>query len=214
MAEIKIHRVKYWLNPKDPDFERKMRVVVGLYLNPPKGSVVLCLDEKTGIQAKEQIAPAKPAGPGRVQKLEWEYRRHGTVSLMASFEVRTGKVVGRCIKSNDSKTFIQFLQQLLRLYPKGKLYLVMDNGSSHVSQATREFMAKNRRLKPVYLPVHASWLNQIEIWFSVLARKSLKHVSFPSQDALRKQIRDFIGYHNRFLKHPYRWTYDGQPLRA
>lgn len=212
LAEIKIHRVKYWLNSKDPDFKTKMERVVGLYLRPPPGSTVLCLDEKTGIQAKERIAPEKPAKRGQIRKVEWEYKRHGTVSLMASFHVRTGEVVGRCIESNNSTTFIAFVRELMQRYPKGKLYLVMDNGSSHTSGETQRFLKKHRRLEPVYLPTHCSWLNQIEIWFSVLTRKSLHNVNFLSNESLVKQITDFITYHNRYLKHPYRWTYSGQPL--
>jgi transposase len=216
-ADLKPHRNKYWLNPKDPDFRPKMERVVNVYTKPPKDGIVLCLDEKTGMQALERIAPDKPAKSGMVRKIEFEYKRHGVANLMASFNTRTGEVVGKCIDSNNSATFIEFVKDLMEHYPKaqyGKLYLVLDNGSSHTSHETQAFFAKNKRLVPIFLPTHASWLNQIEIWFSVLSRKSLKHYTCTSAAALKKHIMDFIGYYNRYNKHPYRWTFKGQPLAA
>lgn len=213
-AAIKPHRVKYWLNSKDPQFQEKMARVVQLYTNPPQDGQVICVDEKTGVQALERRYPDLPCRPGRVRGIEFEYIRHGTVKLLAAFEVQTGRVVGQCLKGrNNSDAFIGFLARLLREYPSGKIYLVMDNASTHCSKKTKGFLKQNPRLVPVYLPTHASWLNQIEIWFSVLSRQALRNVSFPSREALIGRILDYIQAHNR-SSHPYKWTYKGQPLAA
>jgi transposase len=214
IAEIKPHRYKYWLNSKDPEFHSKMAAVVDLYVDPPADGIVLCVDEKTGIQALASKAPEKPVKRGQIRKIEFEYGRKGTVSLMASFNTQTGEVVGQCIESNNSETFIAFVTKLMEHYPaEKKLYLVLDNGSSHKSKATAAFLERHKdRVQAVYLPVHASWLNQVEIWFSVLSRKCLKTARFSSQDKLRTHIEKFIARHNQYDKHPYRWTYTGQPL--
>jgi len=214
-ADLKPHRNKYWLNSKDPDFRAKMQTVVCRYISPPKDGIVLCLDEKTGIQALERIFRDKPVKEGQIRKIEFEYKRHGVANLMASFDTRTGEVFAKCIESNNSATFIAFLKELMKFYPGkqyGKLYLILDNGSSHTSKETAAFLAKHKRLVPVFLPTHASWLNQIEIWFSVLSRKCLYKMSFTSDVALKNHIMDFVGYYNHHGKHPYRWTYKGQPL--
>jgi transposase len=177
---------------------------------------VLCVDEKTGIQALSSKAPEKPVKRGQTRKIEFEYGRNGTVSLMASFNTRDGEVVGKCIERNNSATFISFVDDLMKRYPKGKkLYLVLDNGSSHKSKATKAFLERHKkRVQAVYLPVHASWLNQVEIWFSVLSRKCLKTYRPSSRASLKAHIEKFIERHNRYNKYPYRWTYTGQPLAA
>ena len=221
-ADLKPHRNKYWLNSKDPDFAQKMKRVVDLYLNPPSDGIVLCLDEKTGIQALKRKAPTKPVRRGQCQRTEFEYKREGTASLLAAFEVKTGHVQGRCISGlfderNDSATFIDFVTDLMERYPKktcGKLYLIMDNGSSHTSVETASFLLSNEdSLVPVFLPVHASWLNQVEMFFGVLSRRALKNVSFESVPALIARIMGYIAHHNNYKKHPYKWTKTGQPLK-
>ncbi len=212
-ADIKPHRFRYWLNSKDPQFQEKKDRVVKLYTNPPTDGIVLCIDEKPGIQVLERRHPTRPPARGRVRRLEFEYKRHGTVSLMAAFEVHSGRVRGECISRNDSETFIRFLKRLMRAYPKTKLYLVLDNGASHCSKATRAFLNEHSDLLvPVYLPTHASWLNQIEIWFSALSRHALRNTSFPNKEALRRRIREYIQHHNRIAR-PYRWK-KGKPLKG
>ena len=213
-ADLKPHRVKYWLNSKDPDFNLKRDRVLELYKKKPPDGRVLCIDEKTSIQALEKIAPDAAVAARRARRVEFEYRRHGTVNLIASFEVHTGRVAAQCVDRNDSSAFIAFLKGLLRHYPKGKLYLVLDNGTTHRSNQTREFLARHPRLVPVFLPTHASWLNQVEIWFSALSRQALKNVSFVSQEALRLRILAYVEAHNRELAAPYAWTYDGQPCSS
>jgi transposase len=214
-ADIKPHRCRYWLTSKDPDFQAKRDRVINIYLNPPMDGEVLCVDEKTSIQALEHKYPEKPVRPGRRRAREFEYIRHGTAHLLAAFNVATGSVITEVLvgKKNDSAAFIKFLRRLLKAYPKGrKLYLVLDNGTTHRSKETKNFLDSQPRLVPVFLPTHASWLNQVEIWFSVLSRQALKNVSFASREALRDRILDYVALHNKKLAHPYKWTSKGKPL--
>ncbi|MBI4758177.1 MAG: IS630 family transposase [Chloroflexi bacterium] len=212
-ADIKPHRVRGWLNSKDPRFREKRDRIVNLYLNPPKDGRVLSFDEKTSIQARERIRQERAVQPGQPRRMEWEYKRHGIVNLLASFDVRTGKIVHHeFVEKNNSAAFIGFLKKLMKLYPTGKLYLVLDNGSTHCSRETRAFLAENERLVPVYTPTHASWLNQVEIWFSVMAKHVIHHVSFKSREQLRTRIAAYIELHNRELAMPYEWSTKGKPL--
>lgn len=214
-ADLKPHRVKYWLNSKDPQFHEKKRRVIDLYINPPTDGIVLCLDEKTGIQARELLHSDIPMSRRRARRVEVEYKRHGTVSLMASFEVHTGQVVGELITRNNSQTFIRFVKRLMARHQGTKLYLVLDNGSSHRSNETKAFFEQHSdQLVPVFLPTHASWLNQIEIWFSALTRQALRDVSFQSRAALCQTIRAYISHHNRELARPYQWTTKGKALKG
>lgn len=211
--DLKPHRCRYWLESKDPEFQPKMDAIVDLYLNKPRNGRVICIDEKTCIPARERIRPDQPARPGRVRRQEFEYRRHGTVHLIAAFEVHTGRVFTKCVDKNDSDAFIEFLREVRRQYPREKLYLVMDNGTTHRSEATTKFLATQPRMVPVFTPTHASWLNQVEIWFSALSRRSLRHMSFDSREALIRHIEAFVAAHNQTAK-PYRWTKTGEALRA
>lgn len=211
-AELKPHRVKYWLHSKDPQFREKRDRVLQLYLKPPKDGVVLCVDEKTSIQALEHCHPGRAAGFRRPRHVEFEYKRHGTTHLIAAFEVHSGRVPHfQCVKPNNSGAFIGFCRRLLKLYPRRKLYLVLDNGTTHKSNETKKFFAANKRIVPVFLPTHASWLNQIEIWFSALSRQALRNVSFSGINALIAAISEYIAYHNGRAK-PYQWTTRGKPL--
>lgn len=211
-ADIKPHRVRGWLESKDPNFREKRDRILALYRNPPKDGVLLSIDEKTSIQARERTRPDQAPRPGRARRVEWEYKRHGVVHLLASFEVCTGRVVGEFADPNNSAAFINFLTKLLKLYPKGKIYLILDNGTTHCSLETKRFFSKHKRFVPVFTPTHASWLNQIEIWFSALSRHALRYRSFESQDDLREQIEAYIAFHNRELALPFEWTTKGKPL--
>jgi transposase len=211
-VDIKPHRLRYWLNSKDPDFRAKRDRVISLYINRPARGRVICIDEKTSIQALERCAPDKPVRSKSPRKVEFEYRRHGTANLLAAFDVHTGEVFGEVVVKNDSQAFINFLKRLRKLYPRETLYLILDNGTTHRSHATTEFLASYKRLIPVFLPTHASWLNQVELWFSALTRQALKNASFASRDELVARILHYIESHNAKAK-PYRWTSKGEPLR-
>jgi transposase len=212
---IKVHRVRGWLNrPADPDFAAKAAAVCDLYLNPPPNTVLLSLDEKTSIQAKSRKHPTRPAAPGQAEHREFEYTRHGTASLMAAMDVRNGQVLGRIIGRNNSATFIGFVHELDQMiHPDLDIHLILDNGSSHTSKATRTWLAAHPRFKVTYTPKHASWLNQIELFFSILTRRLLRRGEFSSRQDLADKIENFIEVYDRTAK-PFRWSYDGTPLKA
>lgn len=210
---IQPHRSRYWKDSNDPDFEPKMLAIVGLYMNPPENAVVLCVDEKTSIQALDRTQPRLPVRPHQIERLSHEYKRNGTASLLACLDVHSGQVRGECIKRNDSDTFIRFLKRLLRDYPDKDLYVVVDNGSTHRSRKTMEWAAKRKRLHLAFTPTHASWLNQIEIWFGILSRKVVRRGIFKSQDELVERLMRFIETYNQDAR-PFQWTYAGNPMAA
>ena len=212
-ADIKPHRVRGWLYSKDPNFREKRDRIAALYRNPPADGELLSVDEKTSIPARERIRNDGQLGPGRLKKHEWEYVRHGTVHLLASFNVRTGQVIAEIPSGkNDSEAFIGFLKRLMLRHPRRKLYLILDNGTTHCSKKTKAFFAKHPRIIPVFTPTHASWLNQIEIWFSVMSRQALRKVSFTSRQKLIERLEAYVSTHNLELAVPYEWSSKDKPL--
>jgi len=208
---IKPHLQEMWLNSQDPDFEAKQAEIIGLYLNPPENALVLCMDEKTGVQALGRKAPDKPVRPATVARREFEYVRHGTKSLLAALAVHEGTVTGQCYDRHTHTEFLDFLQTLDRLYPSGELHLIVDNLSVHKHENVQRWLERHPRVKFHFTPTHASWLNQIELWFSILGRKILKRGIFNSTDELVANILDYIEKYNRTAR-PFRWTYTGDPL--
>lgn len=191
-----------------------MRDVCGLYLNKPENAIVVSVDDKTAIQAKERVAATSPASPGRPGRYELEYRRHGTASLLAAGEVHSGEVLATDIAKNDSATFTGFLDEIDRnVDPSLKIHLVMDNGSSHVAKATKAWLACHPRFVAHYTPKHASWVNQVELFFSIITRKVLKRGNFCSRDDLISKLMRYIELYNKTAK-PFAWTYSGQPLKV
>lgn len=210
-----------------------------------KGVRVVCTDEKTGIQALERIHPSKATIPGLVERIEFEYRRHGVLCLIANFEVATGMAleptigpfrtetvfanhIAATIDTDATATWVFVCDQLNTHKSESLVRLVAERcgvetelgvkGSSGVlqSMATRKAFLEDdsHRIRFVYTPRHCSWLNQVEIWFSILARRALKRASFASLDHLEKRLRDFITYFNAVLAEPFKWTYAGKPLHA
>ena len=213
--DLKPHRVRGWLTRRpSPDFFTRAAVVCDLYLHPPDGSIVVCIDEKTAIGARSRKHPDQPARPGRIARREFEYVRHGTVSIIAALHVHTGQVITEQITRNDSVTFIQFLTQLDQaIDPALTIHLVLDNGSSHTSKATKKWLREHPRFQPHYTPAHASWLDQAELFFSILTRRLLRRGDFTSREDLATKIEDFTNVYNRTTK-PFRWTYAGRPRKA
>lgn len=209
--DIKPHRFKYWKTSHDPEFEPKMLEIVGLYLSPPENAVVLSIDEKTSIQALDRTQPLLPLKPHLIERKSFEYKRNGTTSLLAALEVHSGKVTGECIESSNSDAFIRFLKKQLRLHRGKDLHVIVDNGSSHTSRKTRDWMATQKRLHVHYTPTHASWLNQIEIWFGILSRRIIRRGVFASTGDLIERIVGFIERYNQTAT-PFEWTYSGKPL--
>ena len=213
--DIKPHQVRSWLGrPDDPTFWERAADVCGLYLSRPTNALVLSVDEKTAIPARSRRHPTRPVAAGRPERQEFEYRRHGTACLMAALDVHTGEVIATDAPRNDSVNFVAFLEDIDAQVPRRKkIHLILDNGSSHVSKATKAWLAKHPRFVVHHTPKHASWLNQVELFFSILTRRLLRRGEFASRDDLVARIMGFIREHNRSAR-PFRWTYDGTPLKA
>lgn len=209
--KIKPHLYKMWKDSNDPDFEAKMMEVVGLYLNPPENAIVLSVDEKTAIQALGRTKPNKPVKPGQVEKISHEYVRNGTQSLIAALAVHEGTVTGQCFDRHRHEEFLIFLKSLARCYPRRELHLIMDNLSMHKHKEIKKWLKRNKRIQVHFTPTYASWLNQIELWFSILARKIVRRGVFNSKQELVLKIMEFIKRYNKEAK-PFRWTYTGDPL--
>lgn len=205
--ELAPHRVRGWLNRRDDEqFWTQAAAVCDAYLHPEPDTMVICIHEKTGIQAKYRKYPELAGAPGRLARREFEYVRNGTVSIIAALQITTGQVVVEPVDRNDSVTFIGFLHRLDQcIDPHLKIHLVMDNGSSHTSRATRAWIAAHPRITVTYTPKHASWLDMAELWFSVLTRGLLRRGEFTSRTDLIEKITAFTIRYNRTAKP---WTYD------
>jgi transposase len=213
--DLKPHRVRGWRNrPDDPDFFERAADVCGLYLDQPHNALVLSVDEKTAIAARSRKHPTKRAAPGQIERREFEYKRHGTACLMAALDVHSGPVLGSDADKNDSAHFVGFLEEPDRaVHPGLSIHLVLDNGSSHVSKQTKAWLAAHPRFRAHHTPKHGSWLNQVELFFSILARRLLRRGEFASREELVAKVMAFIAEYDRTAR-PFRWTYDGSPLKV
>lgn len=214
-ARVRPHKVRGWLNrADDPAFWIRAGAVCRLYLNPPPGTVLISVDEKTGIQAKSRKHPGTPARAGRGSRREFEYIRHGTVSIVAAMNVATGEVIAERTDKNNSAAFIRFLATLHQMIPPHlRIHLIMDSGSSHASRATRAWLAAHPRFSVTCTPKHASWLSMIEQWFGVLARRLLRRGDFASRDDLEAKITAFTIRYNKNAR-PYKRSYDADADHA
>ena len=210
--DLQPHRFEMWLNSQDPDFEAKEAEVVGLYMDPPKKALVISVDEKTGIQALGRKYPDRPMVPGSPAKREFEYVRHGTRSLFAALLVHEGKVIAKANKRHTRVEFLEFLRHLHRICPKRKqLHVIVDNLSTHKGDEVEQWLRRHPRVHIHFTPTHASWLNQIELWFSILSRRLLRRGIFTSTKDLVEQIMSFIKEYNKTAR-PFAWTYQGKVL--
>ena len=222
---LKPWQVRSWMTSHDPDFDDKAADICGLYLDPPKNWAVFSVDEKTGMQAKSRADPTLPAQPagadgakGRPAQQQFEYRRHGTKALFAAFECATGEVVATPTDSVRSDNFVAFLAELDSVVPAHlELHCIVDNLATHSTRAVEEFLDDHHRVFLHRTPTHASWLNQIEMWFSILTRQLLHTAEFAHTSDLASAILDYIDdYNNR--AQPFKWTYhpnqQPQDLRA
>ncbi len=213
--DVKPNRVKGWLNRKDtPQFRERAADVCGLYLSPPENAAVLSIDETTAIPARSRKHPTDAVHPGRLERREFEYLRHGTACPMAAMDVASGEVLATDAPRNDAANFISFLDDIERAVPSHlAIHVVMDNGSSHTAKATRKWLAAHRRFVVHHTPAHASRLNQVEAAFSILTRKLLRRGEFSSRADLVAQIMASIARHDETAK-PFKWTYDAKPKAA
>jgi len=206
------HRVTSFKFSTDPEFDRKMAEVVGLYLDPPERALVLCVDEKSQIQALNRTQPILPLRPGLPARMTHDYKRHGTTSLFAALEVASGKVHGRCYSRHTHEEFLHFLQELDRKYPQRDLHLICDNYGTHKHPAVRAWVEAHPRFTLHFTPTSASWLNLVERWFGVLTQQAIRRGSFDSVRALERSIARFLAAWNEQAK-PFRWTQSAQSIR-
>jgi transposase len=212
-ADLKPHRVQRWLHSPDPDFRVKVRRICRLYRHPPRGSRVICVDEKTQIQILERLHPDRSVASGRLQRIEEHYRRHGVLAVLAGLDVRSGATVTHVRHRRRRQEFLELLKAIRCRWPRGRLIIVLDNLSVHTAPEIKAWLHEQRgRVRFVFLPLHASWLNQIEIWFSILQRQVLTRSSDTTYAQRAVRIRRFAGHWNRFAR-PFRWTFKGYPLR-
>jgi transposase len=189
----------------DPELVAKVTDVVGLYLAPPENAVVLCVDEKSQIQALDRTAPMLPMQPGMPERRTHDYVRHGTTTLFAALNIATGTVTARCQPRHRHQEFLRFLKQVARAYPGRELHLVMDNYAAHKRVEIRDWLAANPRVQVHFTPTSASWMNLVEVWFGIIERQAIHRGSFASVADLNRRIRAFIdGWNDRC--HPFIWT--------
>ncbi|HEY5187026.1 MAG TPA: IS630 family transposase [Actinomycetes bacterium] len=198
-------RVETFKFSTDPELEAKIRDVVGLYLNPPDKAVVVCVDEKSQVQALDRTAPILPLRPGIPERQTHDYVRHGTTTLFAALEVATGKVTDACYDRHTNAEFLAFLKQVAKAYPRVQLHVVADNYATHKHPAVKAWLAKNPRVTMHFTPTSGSWLNMVEIVFGIITRQAIRRGTFTSVKDLITAIETFIdGWNDRC--EPFVWT--------
>jgi transposase len=209
---LKPHRVRTFKLSNDKRFIEKLTDVVGLYLNPPDKAVVLCVDEKSQIQALDRTQASLPMKKGRAGTMTHDYKRNGTTTLFAALHVVEGKVIGQCLPRHRHQEFLKFLRKLDREFPKGlDLHLILDNYGTHKTPEVKAWLKKHPRFKLHFTPTSSSWLNLVERWFRELSQKRLKRGVFHSVEDLIETIEDFLRAHNDDPK-PFVWTASAESI--
>jgi transposase len=212
-ADLKPHKVEYWCGKsRDPEFEQKMINIVGLYMNPPENALVICVDEKTQIQALDRSQPELPLRPGNPRRQTATYKRNGTVSLIAALAVHSGEVTADTIESNNAENFLKFLKKLDRKYRNKQLHIIVDNLTVHKHKDVKEWIDGKRKIHLHFTPTYSSWLNQIEIWFNILTKDVVKGSIWSSSQQLANQLMEYVKTYNETRAKPFQWTYTGEPL--
>ncbi len=215
-ADMRPHRIQGWLHSQDPEFRAKVTRICSLYLNPPAGAIVLCVDEKTGMQALKRKNPTKWAGLGRPGRWEYEYKRLGTRTLFAAFNTQTGEVFAEVSVKRKARDLLRFMRKLAKHYPKRQVHIIWDNLNIHFDGPSKRWTEFNKkhggRFQFHYTPLHASWVNQVELFFARVQRRVLRYASFDSVGQLETEVMDFIHHWNDHERKPYRWKFRGYPL--
>ena len=203
--KLKPHQVRSFKFSRDPQLTEKIVDVVGLYMDPPEGALVLCVDEKTQIQALDRTQPTLPIKPGKAARMTHDDKRNGTTSLYAALEVATGEVTGACYPQHRHQEFLAFLNQLVRTYPRRPLHVVLDNSSTHSTPEVQAWLARHKRVHFHFTPTSASWMNMIEIWFSILTKQQVRRGVYHDVPELITAIETFIAGYNQRAQ-PFVWT--------
>jgi transposase len=204
---LKPHRLERYMASNDPEFEAKAANIIGLYINPPTHAAVFCVDEKTAIQALDRLDPVLPLSAGRAERHGFEYYRHGTLSLYAAFNTKTGNVLGKTAPRHTSAEFVAFLADIVANQPKGKqIHVICDNLSAHKTQRVEQFLAENKAVSIHYIPTYSSWLNQVELWFAKIQREVIARGIFTSVADLKRKLMRYIRHYNKAPK-PIKWIY-------
>jgi transposase len=203
--EIKPHLTRTFKVSKDPKFDDKATDVVGLYMDPPENAIVLSVDEKTSVQALDRTQPMLPLTKGQIERHTHDYKRNGVVDLYAALEVATGRVTGQCTDTHTGADFLAFMQKVARAYPDKDLHVIVDNSSAHKTPDVMAWNALHPRITFHFTPTSASWLNQVEGFFSILTRRSLTRTSFFNRSALKAHLRAFLASWNANPT-PFVWT--------
>lgn len=208
------HRQKHFTLSTDPYFVEKVRDIVGLYLNPPDKAIVLCVDEKSQIQALDRTQLVLPMGLGYVEGVTHQYQRHGTLTLFAALDLTTGKIITQCKQRHRHQEFLQFLKHIDANVPKQlDIHLVVDNYATHKHAKVRNWLAVRPRYHVHYTPTYSSWLNQVEIWFHIITQKAIRRGSFRSTKQLRLKIDQFVKDYNS-KSTPFIWTATADSILA
>lgn len=206
-AGLKPHRIERYLASNDPDFETKAADIIGLYVKPPQHAAVFCVDEKTAIQALDRLDPVLPLSPGRLERHGFEYYRHGTLSLYAALNTRSGQVLGKTAARHTSQEFVAFLTDLVINQPRGQeIHLIADNLAAHKTKRVEQFLAAHPQVHLHFTPTYSSWLNQVENWFARIEREVIARGVFTSVHDLARKLMRYIRHYNHAPK-PIKWTY-------
>jgi transposase len=210
---LKPHRVGSFSQSPDPEFIAKVIDVVGLYMDPPENAVVLCVDEKTQVQALDRTQPMLPMRPDQIERHTHDYKRHGTVQLYAALEVHAGHVIPRVEDRHRSREFVAFMKQIARAYPQGEIHVILDNVSTHRSEEVRIWHAqkKNQRIVFHFIPTYSSWLNLVEVLFNLLQAKVIRRGRFPSKQDLTAKLLAYIEHFNQENR-IFQWTKPAEDL--
>jgi transposase len=208
------HRSETFKLSTDPQFVEKVRDIVGLYLDPPERALVLCVDEKTQIQALDRTQPLLPMRPGQAERRTHDYERHGVTTLFAALDVKAGTIVGKCMPRHRAQEFRKFLDEVERNVPANlDIHVIMDNASSHKTRLIRAWFAKRRRWHVHFTPTSSSWINQVERFFALLSEQQIKRGTHRSTAELERAINAYIKTRNADPK-PFRWTKSADDILA
>ena len=206
-AGLKPHRLERYMASDDPDFERKAADIIGLYLNPPQHAAVFCVDEKSAIQALDRLDPVLPMSPGRIERHGFEYYRHGTLSLYAALDVRTGKVQGKTAARHTSEEFVDFLGQVVAAcQPQQEIHVILDNLSAHKTSKVQGLLNEHPNVHLHFTPTYSSWLNQVEIWFGRIEREVIARGVFTSVRDLARKLMRYVRAYSKTAR-PFHWKY-------